>query len=244
MPPPPHRPTSNATSCAWHIPQNIFKSQDVPSMLSDKLSSPPTPLRSPLHGGVKSRARTPCLVASDKRLQCSEQLRSTPVDRKRQRSSSGTASRQRKHEFIHPLWNKVFWRGNNAVKIIRRQGVSVCVLVGVSLCVPFTDTAALCACVLAPTLRQKKNSEISLTRPTFESNFGEPAPASTTSHLVPEKRTLTQKLVVRRDRRDSVLCIFITRAIRKLPFHATHKREKKGREHRKKETHYHPHDVF
>ena len=121
------------------------------------------------------------------------------------------------------------------MKIIRRQGVSVCVLVGVSLCGAFTDTAALCACVLAPTLRQKKYSEISLARPTFESHFSEPAPASTTSHSVPEKRTLTQKLVVRRDRRDSVLCIFITRAIRKLPFHATHKREKrKGRGNRKK----------
>ena len=163
-------------------------------MLSDKLSSPPTLLRSPLHGGVKSRAGTPCSVATDKRLQCSEQLRSTPVDRKRQRSSSGTASRQRKHEFIHPLWKEVFWRVNNAVKIIRRQGVSVCVLAGVSLCVAFTDTAALCACLLAPTLRQKKNSEISLARPTFESHFSEPAPASTTSHSVPEQEPSRKNL--------------------------------------------------
>ena len=95
-------------------------------MLSDKLSSPPTLLRSPLHGDVKSRAGTPSSVATDKQ---SAMLRNSFGQLLWIVSGNGhlweLRRGSRKHEFIHPQWKKVFWRGNNAVKIIRRQGVSV-----------------------------------------------------------------------------------------------------------------------
>ena len=206
-------------------------------MVSDKSSPPSNDVTNTVHCGVNPRASTSCSGATGASSPCNAlnsygKLLSTMW---RHRPSSCFGSLKRKNELSHALVEK--WlpaRRERTSENLPTTSVLVCAVSVLcpclslrasrclrcaslcsSDCLAFTDTLALCACVLASTLRPKMSSGEILARPrrpTFQVHFGEKS-TRRRDILLSTKGSLTEKHVSFRHRLDGHLVwIVITRS--------------------------------